>query len=84
MRLGARRAVKEKQQRYTEPLDDVYADGKIDQQDLIFVVTEEKFDPASWEGVTILDAFEDGYYSEWDEDYTGSSEYSYPEFAEAA
>jgi len=64
-RYGERRALRE-QSRYDKPLDDVFDDDTI-KQDLIFTVTDEKIDPESADGWLILDAYEDGYYTAWEE-----------------
>lgn len=56
----------------TEPLDDLLPDY-VDRQDVINEATGEKIDPDSEDGWIIIDAFENAYYNEWEENENGET-----------
>lgn len=66
--LGKVRAVAEFEDASIAPVDDLWE--LDDEQDVIFTVTGEKILPGTEAGQLIIDAYENGYYDQW-EDYNG-------------
>lgn len=64
--LGKVRAIAEFEDAEIIPKDDVWE--LDDEQDIIFLVTGEKIAPNTESGQLIIDAYENGYFEQW-EDY---------------